>query len=84
MGILSWIILGLVIGVVAKIVMPGNDPGGIVITILLGIGGAFVGGFLGSLLGLGSVTGFDVVSLGLALDGALVLLTGYRVLNRAR
>ena len=84
MGILSWIILGLVIGVVAKIVMPGNDPGGIVITILLGIGGAFVGGFLGSLLGLGSVTGFDVVSLGLALAGALVLLTGYRVLNRAR
>ena len=84
MGILSWIILGLVIGVVAKIVMPGNDPGGIVITILLGIGGAFVGGFLGSLLGLGSVTGFDVVSLGLALAGALVLLTGYRVLSRAR
>jgi len=49
MGILSWILLGLVVGLLAKWIMPGPDPGGLVITILLGIAGAFVGGFIGSL-----------------------------------
>ncbi len=78
MGALSWIILGLVVGALAKWIMPGRDPGGVIITILLGIGGAFVGGFIGSLLGLGSVTGFNLGSLVLAIAGALLLLWGYR------
>jgi uncharacterized membrane protein YeaQ/YmgE (transglycosylase-associated protein family) len=80
-GILSWIVLGLVVGVLAKWIMPGPDPGGIVVTILLGIGGAVVGGFLGSLLGLGSVTGFNLGSLVLAVAGALGLLWGHRRLR---
>jgi uncharacterized membrane protein YeaQ/YmgE (transglycosylase-associated protein family) len=79
MGILLWIVFGLIAGVVAKFVMPGRDPGGIVITILLGIVGAVVGGFLGTALGFGSVTGFDVRSLLIAIGGALVLLFGYRL-----
>ena len=78
MGILSWVILGLVVGVLAKFIMPGKDPGGIFITIIIGIAGAFLGGFLGSLLGLGDVSGFNLVSIGLATAGALILLFGYR------
>ncbi len=62
MGILSWIILGLIVGIIAKFIMPGKDPGGIIVTILLGIAGAFVGGFIGSRLGLGTVTGFNLGS----------------------
>jgi uncharacterized membrane protein YeaQ/YmgE (transglycosylase-associated protein family) len=60
MGILSWILLGLIVGVLAKLIMPGKDPGGFVVTILLGIAGAFVGGHVGNFLGFGSVSGFDV------------------------
>lgn len=81
MGILSWIVLGLVVGLLAKWIMPGADPGGLVITILLGIAGAFVGGFIGSLLGLGSITGFDLGSLALATGGAVLLLYGHRQLR---
>ena len=78
MGILSWILLGLVVGALAKWIMPGPDPGGIFITILIGIAGAFVGGFIGSAVGLGSITGFNPVSLLLAIGGALLLLWLYR------
>ncbi len=81
MGIISWIALGLVVGIVAKLIMPGKDPGGLIITILLGIAGATVGGFVSSALELGSVTGFDVRSLSIATGGALLLLIGYRVLR---
>ena len=79
MGILSWIVFGLIAGVVAKYVMPGPDSGGIVLTILLGVAGAVVGGFIGAQLGYGSVTGFDVRSLLIAIGGALVLLVGFRL-----
>ncbi len=79
---ISWIVMGLVAGALAKWIMPGNDPGGIIVTILIGIAGAFVGGFIGTLLGLGSVSGFDLVSLALATGGALVLLYGYRLLKK--
>jgi len=79
MGILSWIVFGLIAGVVAKYVMPGPDSGGIVLTILLGVVGAVVGGFIGAQLGFGSVTGFDVRSLLIAIGGALVLLVGFRL-----
>ena len=71
MGIFSWIILGLIVGILAKFIMPGKDPGGIFITIVLGIAGAFVGGFIGSAFGFGSVTGFDIRSLFLAVGGAI-------------
>ncbi len=82
MGMISWIVMGLVTGALAKWIMPGNDPGGLIVTILIGIAGAFVGGFIGTLVGLGSVTGFDLVSMALAIGGALVLLYGYRLLNK--
>ncbi len=81
MGIVAWIIMGLVVGVLAKFIMPGKDPGGLLITIGIGIAGAFVGGFLGSFLGLGPVTGFNLPSVGIATAGALVLLFGYRQLR---
>jgi uncharacterized membrane protein YeaQ/YmgE (transglycosylase-associated protein family) len=81
MGILSWIVLGLIVGILAKWIMPGPDPGGLVMTALLGIAGAFVGGFIGSQLGLGSFTGFNVGSLALATGGAVLLLWGHRKLR---
>jgi len=84
MGILSWIILGLVVGVLAKLIMPGQDPGGIIVTILLGVAGAFLGGYLGTLMGLGSVTGFNMMSLLLAIVGSLILLLLYRMLVSKR
>ncbi|WP_089727020.1 GlsB/YeaQ/YmgE family stress response membrane protein [Candidatus Thiosymbion oneisti] len=80
MGILSWILLGLIVGVLAKWIMPGDDPGGIIVTILIGIAGAFLGGFAGTQLGVGAVDGFNLVSIGLAMAGALVLLLAYRIL----
>ena len=80
MGILSWIVFGLIAGVGAKFVMPGTDPGGIILTIVLGVAGAVVGGFLGTMLGFGTVTGFDVRRLLIAIGGALVLLVGFRLI----
>jgi uncharacterized membrane protein YeaQ/YmgE (transglycosylase-associated protein family) len=82
MGFFSWIIMGLIVGVIAKWIMPGKDPGGFIITILLGIAGAFVGGFVGSLLGMGDVTGFNLGSLLLATGGALLLLFLYRLIKK--
>ncbi|MHB8137333.1 MAG: GlsB/YeaQ/YmgE family stress response membrane protein [Smithellaceae bacterium] len=82
MGILSWIAMGLIVGILAKIIMPGKDPGGIIITILIGIAGAFLGGYLGSFLGLGTVTGFNMVSILLAIGGAILLLILYRLVKR--
>jgi uncharacterized membrane protein YeaQ/YmgE (transglycosylase-associated protein family) len=84
MGVISWIFLGLIVGILAKWIMPGEDPGGIFITILIGIAGAFLGGFIGSFLGLGSVSGFNLISLALAVGGALLLLYGYRLLKESK
>lgn len=84
MGILSWILLGLIVGVLAKWIMPGSDPGGIIVTILIGIAGAFIGGLIASAVGLGSVTGFNIGSLAIATVGALLLLWGYRRLRGGR
>jgi uncharacterized membrane protein YeaQ/YmgE (transglycosylase-associated protein family) len=78
MGILAWIVLGLIVGALAKWIMPGSDPGGIFITILIGIAGALLGGFLSSALGIGSVTGFNLPSIAIAVIGSLLLLFGYR------
>jgi uncharacterized membrane protein YeaQ/YmgE (transglycosylase-associated protein family) len=84
MGILSWILLGLIVGALAKWIMPGDDPGGTIITILLGIAGAFVGGFLATLIGLGTVDGFNVGSLLIAIGGSLLLLWVYRRMRTGR
>ena len=78
MGILSWILFGLIAGALAKFIMPGDDPGGIFITILIGIAGGFIGGFIGSLIGLGSISGFNIGSFLLAIGGSLILLFAYR------
>ncbi len=82
MGILSWIVMGLIVGALAKLIMPGKDPGGFFITVLLGIAGAFVGGFLGSLLGLGAVTGLNAGSILLAVGGAVLILFAHRKLKQ--
>jgi uncharacterized membrane protein YeaQ/YmgE (transglycosylase-associated protein family) len=75
-GFLGWIVFGLIVGVVAKVVMPGRDPGGVLVTILLGIAGAMLGGFLGRSLGWyqsGEAAGFIMATL-----GAVLLLFLYR------
>jgi len=82
MGILSWIVMGLVVGLLAKFIMPGKDPGGIIITILLGIGGGLLGGYLGTVLGLGTVSGFDLRSFLLATGGAILILIVYRAIRK--
>jgi uncharacterized membrane protein YeaQ/YmgE (transglycosylase-associated protein family) len=79
-GILGWIVYGLIVGVVAKLLMPGRDPGGFIITVLLGIAGAVVGGFAGRALGFygpGEAAGFLM-----SLVGAVILLFLYHKLRR--
>lgn len=77
MGILTWIIFGLIAGALAKLIMPGNQNMGWIMTIILGIVGAFVGGFIGSLLGMGTVEEFNFGSMALAVVGALIVLWLY-------
>ncbi|HCG7967674.1 TPA: GlsB/YeaQ/YmgE family stress response membrane protein [Vibrio parahaemolyticus] len=77
MGIISWIILGLIAGALAKWLMPGKDGGGWIATILLGIAGAFVGGFLGGIIGFGGATGVNIGSIITATLGAFILLFVY-------
>lgn len=85
MGILAWILLGLVAGALAKFIMPGNQGGGIVLTTVLGVAGAVVGGFLGTnALGFGDISGFDLRSIGIAVVGALLVLFVYGLLARGR
>lgn len=81
MGILSWIVLGLIVGVLAKWIMPGDDPGGFIVTTLIGIAGAVVGGAIASALGLGTFEGFNFGSLVIAIGGSLLLLFAYRKLR---
>jgi uncharacterized membrane protein YeaQ/YmgE (transglycosylase-associated protein family) len=83
MGILAWIILGLIAGAIAKAIMPGRDPGGFIVTALIGIVGAVVGGFLGNMIfGIGGVSGIDIRSILIAIVGALILLWVYRMATR--
>jgi uncharacterized membrane protein YeaQ/YmgE (transglycosylase-associated protein family) len=81
MGILSWILIGLIVGALAKWLMPGPDPGGLVITTALGIVGALVGGAIASAVGLGGFTGFNLSSLVVAVAGAMLLLFVHRKLR---
>ncbi len=81
-GILGWIVFGLIVGALAKLVMPGNDPGGIIMTIVLGIVGAIVGGWIGRALGFygpGEPAGFFM-----AILGSIVLLAIYRMIAGRR
>ncbi len=81
MGIISWIVFGLIAGILAKLIMPGKDPGGMIVTILIGIAGAMVGGYISTYFGYGNVSGFDIRSLGIAIGGAIILLFVYRPLR---
>ena len=81
MGIVAWIFFGLIAGIIAKLLMPGRDPSGCIITMLLGIVGAFVGGFIFELLtGQPQVMRFDFGSLFVAIIGAVVVLLIYRLI----
>ena len=85
MGIISWIVFGLIAGIIAKLLMPGRDPGGCIITMLLGVAGAFVGGFLYRLLtGQDVFFRFDLGSLLVAVIGAIVILVIYRLIAGRR
>ena len=82
MGILAWIVLGGIAGAIAKLILPGKDPGGIFVTILIGIAGGLLGGFLARQVGLSSGTGFfDPMSWVVAVVGALILLLLYRMIK---
>jgi len=81
-AILSWIVFGLVIGIIAKLLMPGKDPGGFIVTILLGVAGALVGGFIGRAMGFyGDGQGAGWL---MSILGAIILLALYRMLVRRR
>ncbi|WP_329112695.1 GlsB/YeaQ/YmgE family stress response membrane protein [Streptomyces sp. NBC_01353] len=86
MGIIGWILMGLLAGIIAKMLMPGRDPGGIIITILIGIAGGLLGGWLGKVIfGVDSIDGFFELSTWIAaIVGSLILLAGYRLVAGAR
>lgn len=88
-NLISWIVFGLVAGVIAKLLMPGKDPGGCVVTMLIGIAGAVVGGFLAQLLGIAGETGrFGdrgfLIRMVFAVLGAVILLAIYRMIAAKR
>ncbi len=82
LGVLGWIVFGLIVGVIAKLLMPGPDPGGMILTILLGVAGALIGGFLGRAIGLYGPN--DAAGMIMSVLGAIVLLFAYRRLSTAR
>jgi len=81
-GIITWIIIGLIAGALAKLIMPGDDPGGIIVTIIIGMVGSLLGGFLASLVGLGG--GGLIWSIIVAVIGAIILLAIYRAIAGRR
>jgi len=74
MGILTWILFGLIVGIIAKFLMPGKDGGGFVLTTVLGVIGAFVGGFISTLAGYGRIDTYSAPSMAMAVIGAIVVL----------
>ena len=84
MGILSWIVVGLIAGALGKLIMPGDDPGGFIVTTLIGMAGALVGGFVISILGGAGATGFNIWSILVATLGSIILLAIYRALVSRR
>jgi uncharacterized membrane protein YeaQ/YmgE (transglycosylase-associated protein family) len=82
MGIIAWILFGLVVGIIAKLLMPGRDPGGFIVTILIGIAGALLGGFIGRAMGFyGESEGAGWI---VSILGAILLLAIYRMMVRRR
>ena len=77
-GILGWIVFGLIVGAIAKLLMPGKDPGGIIVTMLIGIVGAVLGGYAGRALGLYGPN--DSAGIFMSILGAVVLLLAYRLM----
>jgi uncharacterized membrane protein YeaQ/YmgE (transglycosylase-associated protein family) len=84
MGILLWALFGLIAGAIAKFLMPGKVPGGILVTIALGIIGAIVGGFIGVQLGFGDISGFNLRSMLLAVGGGVLVLFIYGLVTKGR
>ena len=82
MGILAWIVFGLVVGIIAKLVTPGRDPGGIIITMLLGVAGALLGGFIGRAMGFYGPT--ETAGWLMSIGGAILLLVIYRIVAPRR
>ena len=83
-GIIAWIVFGLIAGIIAKFIMPGRDGGGFILTCVLGVIGAVVGGWLATMFGVGgSVSGFNLHSFLVAVVGAIVVLAIFRLLRRA-
>ena len=81
MGIIGWIVLGLIAGAIAKAIMPGDDPGGIILTMLLGVVGALLGGFLGSaIFGVGLQEFWSIQTWLIAIIGSVIVLAIYRVI----
>jgi uncharacterized membrane protein YeaQ/YmgE (transglycosylase-associated protein family) len=81
MGIIGWIVLGLLAGAIAKLIMPGEDPGGFIVTTLIGIAGALLGGFIASALDIGDIDEFfDIGTWLIAIGGSLLLLFIYRLI----
>ena len=78
-GIISWIVVGLIAGILGKLIMPGRDPGGFLLTIVIGMIGALVGGLIVQLLGGTGLTGFSIWSILVATLGAIILLAVYRM-----
>lgn len=81
MGLLSWIVMGFLAGALARLVLPGTQPYGCLVTVVIGIVGAVVGGFLAAQMGYGGITGFDLRSLVIAVFGAVVFLVVLRLLR---
>ncbi|MET9347603.1 GlsB/YeaQ/YmgE family stress response membrane protein [Streptomyces termitum] len=86
MGVIAWIIIGLLAGMIAKALMPGKDPGGVIVTILIGIAGGLLGGWLGKVLfGVDSIDGFfDLSTWIAAVVGSMILLALYRLVSGGR
>lgn len=82
MGFFAWIVFGLIAGALAKFLMPGKNAGGFIVTILIGIAGAMVGGWIGTALGYGTVTGFNLGSFVTAILGSVLLLFLYRLIKK--
>lgn len=82
MGILAWIVFGLIAGAIAKLIMPGEQGGGWIVTIILGIVGAFVGGWIGSMIAGVGISGFNITSMIVAVVGALIVLAIWGFISR--
>ena len=83
-GIISWLVVGLIAGILGKVIMPGRDPGGLLLTIVIGMIGVLVGGLIVRLLGGTGLTGFSVWPILVATIGAIILLTIYRLFAGSR